>query len=331
MNWNQIFGRRFFFKHLILILMMASLSACGGGGGDDDGGNNFSIDVVGGLEGSVKDALTGDLISFAAIFVGDRVDVTGDAGTYTLGDLSIGDRAVTAIRSGYQTFSGTAVVSKGIVNGFDIKMVPSDSTDSVSPSVPQDLALSIDVIPGTPNNQVTLTWSPSTDDVDVIGYQVYRNNALFATTVKTSFVDADLNVCYQVSAFDEAGNESALSGEVCNGTPDITPPVTTITSAPIDPTNATDATFTFSADEASTFECDLDGSGFSSCISPKTYTGLAESPHIFNVRATDLAANTGTAAVHGWVIDITPPVTTIISGPVDPTNAIDATFTFSAN
>ena len=47
MNWNQIFGSRFFFKHLILISMLASLSACGGGGGDDDGDDvSANCDVV---------------------------------------------------------------------------------------------------------------------------------------------------------------------------------------------------------------------------------------------------------------------------------------------
>ena len=113
---------------------------------------------------------------------------------------------------------------------------------------------------------------------------------------------------------------------------DQTAPNTSIGSTPSDPTNATGATFTFSATETgSTFECELDGGGFSSCASPKSYASLAEGSHTFKVRATDVAGNTDASpAQFTWTVDTTPPNTSIGSTPNDPTNATGATFTFSS-
>ena len=112
---------------------------------------------------------------------------------------------------------------------------------------------------------------------------------------------------------------------------DQTAPNTSIGSTPNDPTNATGATFTFSATETgSTFECELDGGGFTSCTSPEGYAGLAEGSHTFKVRATDVAGNTDASpAQFTWTVDTSAPNTSIGSTPNDPTNATGATFTFS--
>ena len=88
---------------------------------------------------------------------------------------------------------------------------------------------------------------------------------------------------------------------------DTTPPDTRITSGPSGTVSSRSATFTFSSTEAgSTFKCRLDGSAFRRCTSPKTYTGLAEGPHTFKVRAIDAAGNPDpTAAKRSWKIDST--------------------------
>jgi hypothetical protein len=96
-------------------------------------------------------------------------------------------------------------------------------------------------------------------------------------------------------------------------TPDTTPPETTITSGPSGTTNSTSATFEFSANEPSTFECSLDDGGFATCSSPESYTGLGEGSHSFRVRATDAAGNTDpTAAEQGWTV--APNITLTASG-----------------
>ncbi len=77
--------------------------------------------------------------------------------------------------------------------------------------------------------------------------------------------------------------------------PDTQAPQTTITSGPSAPIAGNSATFTFISSEAGTFQCRLDSvaeEDWSACDSPQTYTGLADGPHSFEVRATDQAGNT---------------------------------------
>ena len=116
-------------------------------------------------------------------------------------------------------------------------------------------------------------------------------------------------------------------------TVDTTAPNTTISSAPANPTNATAASFEFSSNEAgSSFECQLDGGGYSACSSPKSYTGLADGSHTFQVRAIDAVGHPdATPASHSWTVDTAAPETSITSGPADPTVETDAVFVFEAN
>jgi hypothetical protein len=109
-------------------------------------------------------------------------------------------------------------------------------------------------------------------------------------------------------------------------------PTASITGAPSDPSNDPSPTFTFTADEAgSTFECDLDGAGFSACTSPHDLTGLTDGSHTFTVRAVDAAGNTGPNDNHVWTVDLSPPETTIASGPSDPTTDTFADFAFDSS
>jgi hypothetical protein len=97
-------------------------------------------------------------------------------------------------------------------------------------------------------------------------------------------------------------------------TVDTTPPETTIGSGPpTGPSNTLAPTFTFSASEGgSSFECNLDDAGWSSCPSPQTYNGLADGEHSFAVRAVDALGNTDpTPASRSFSLDTTAPETTI--------------------
>ena len=126
-----------------------------------------------------------------------------------------------------------------------------------------------------------------------------------------------------------------FTGEVY--TVDRTPPDTSITAYPSNPTSSTSPSFTFTGDDGSgvgglTFECDLDGGGFSACSSPKSYTSLAAGSHTFQVKAKDSLGNVDlTPAAYTWVVDTTAPDTSITSYPSNPTNSASATFNFSGN
>ncbi len=76
-------------------------------------------------------------------------------------------------------------------------------------------------VPGKPvagtitTTSVALSWAPSTDDVAVTGYRIYRNGTAEATSPTASFTDTGLTPAtvykYRVAAFDAAGNQSAKS------------------------------------------------------------------------------------------------------------------------
>ena len=84
---------------------------------------------------------------------------------------------------------------------------------------------------------------------------------------------------------------------------DTTPPNTTISSGPSDPTTSTSASFAFSSSESgSTFECKLDSGTYAGCTSPKSYSGLRIGQHTFSVRATDAAATPTPPATRTWTI-----------------------------
>jgi hypothetical protein len=67
---------------------------------------------------------------------------------------------------------------------------------------------------------VKVTWTASTDNVGVAGYNIYRNGVLCAGTSEedTFFVDSELSSCvtytYTVSAYDASENESDESEPV---------------------------------------------------------------------------------------------------------------------
>jgi hypothetical protein len=114
------------------------------------------------------------------------------------------------------------------------------------------------------------------------------------------------------------------------GGPDTTPPVATIESGPAGPTNDPTPTFTFSANEpGSSFECQLDGGGFSGCSSPYTAASLPDGAHEFAVRATDLATNTGAAATRGFSVDTAAPSSGASSTPETTSKTISVSYTAS--
>jgi outer membrane biosynthesis protein TonB len=109
---------------------------------------------------------------------------------------------------------------------------------------------------------------------------------------------------FSVRGTDKAGNvgQPASAGWTYVP-PDTIAPSVSITGGPSGSTTETSATFTFSADEAgSTFQCSLDGSAFTGCQSPASYSSLPPGSHSFSAKATDQAGNTGAPATRTWTI-----------------------------
>ena len=121
-------------------------------------------------------------------------------------------------------------------------------------------------------------------------------------------------------------------------TVDRTAPDTSLTGGPSEGGTITDPTPSFSfngSGSPSSFECSMDGGGYSSCSSPHTPGSLGNGPHTFRVRAKDPAGNVDpTPAARSFTVtgapppDTTPPDTSIVSGPAEGSGSADTTPTF---
>ncbi len=107
---------------------------------------------------------------------------------------------------------GSATITLARLSGCTVSTTPPPSGDTVAPSVPGGLALSV---VGT---TISLSWGLSTDNTGVAGYRLTRNGTVrTTTTIDTTFLDTGLaagSYTYTVAAFDAAGNTSAQSSSV---------------------------------------------------------------------------------------------------------------------
>ena len=87
-----------------------------------------------------------------------------------------------------------------------------EKVDTQAPTTPSGLAAEVSGL------QVNLAWQPSSDNVGVTGYTIYRDGGFAGTTAATSFIDnsveASRTYSYSVEAKDAAGNISGRSAAV---------------------------------------------------------------------------------------------------------------------
>ncbi|RUT36321.1 alpha-amylase [Paenibacillus zeisoli] len=117
----------------------------------------------------------------------------------------------------YAILRGTEADGAGSFVVDDMKFSSGDPGDTQAPSTPASLAST-----GSTATSVSLSWTASTDNVDVSGYEIYRNGTKVGTSTTPSFTDTGLTEAtsykYTVKAYDAAGNLSAASNEVTVGT-----------------------------------------------------------------------------------------------------------------
>ena len=169
--------------------------------------------------------------------------------------------------------------------------------DTQAPTAPTSLAAS-----GTTSTTTNLTWTASTDNVGVTGYDVYQGAALIATVATTSYnvtgLTAGTAYAFSVYAKDAAGNVSAASNvvNVTTLTPD--------TQAPSAPTNltasgttssSTNLAWTASTDNVAVTGYDVyRGATLLTTVATTSYgvTGLtASTAYSFTVYARDASGN----------------------------------------
>ncbi|MFC1432014.1 discoidin domain-containing protein [Streptacidiphilus sp. N1-3] len=97
-------------------------------------------------------------------------------------------------------------------NSNTVTRTGSSPVDTTPPTAPGNLAYT-----SPASGQIKLTWTASTDNVGVTGYDVYRNGALATTVTGLTYTDSQpdtATVSYYVRAHDAAGNQSANSNTV---------------------------------------------------------------------------------------------------------------------
>jgi hypothetical protein len=142
-------------------------------------------------------------------------------------------------------------------------------------------------------------------------------------TTQPSGIASGYCYLYTLTGTDNVGNTTSISTTV---TIDASAP--SITTEPSNPSANSAPSFSFTHIEtAYTFECQLDGGGFSACLSGKSYSALSNGSHTFQVEAVDAQGNPTTAASYTWTVDNSAP--TITAKPANPSSSTSPSFSFT--
>lgn len=172
-------------------------------------GERFVIAAVGGSYSNTMTSMSGWTNSFMELHddrtvlgagTRDSLGVATRQGTFTAGQTL---NTTVTWDSGLQPESQTAIIAAFNIGALDV----------APPSVPQNVTIS-----GRSDTSLTVTWSASTDDVVVQGYEVQVNGSAVGDTSGTGYsvynLSEDTSYSVRVRAYDTAGNYSALSGAV---------------------------------------------------------------------------------------------------------------------
>src|SRR6476660_2845907 len=184
--------------------------------------------------------------------------------------------------------------------------------------------------PPSSSSDATPTFAFSANEATPGGFECKLDNGTFAACTSPTTLGPTLDGShpFTVRATDAAGNTGQAS---YTWTIDTVAPTVTLGTKPPNPSNDPTPTFSFSAGEASTFQCQLAAAAFAPCTSPTTLGSTADGSHTYTFKATDAAGNTGPVTSYVWTIDTVAPTVTLSIKPPNPTNDTTPDFAFSAN
>jgi hypothetical protein len=238
----------------------------------------------------------------------------------------------------------TSPFSKALSDGTHSFSVRAISASGESDTTPAEHLWSIDTVAPI----TTLTEAPPAADNSTMVHFSFMANEMYAS-FECSLDGAPFAPCrngdefgpvgdgphsFSVAAKDRAGNLDS-SPAIHTWSVDTSTPDTTLLSGPVGNTGTGDATFTFLSPDAgpgATFECSLDGAGFTACTSPAAYSGLDMAVHTFSVRVKDATGNFDpTPATRTWTVDLTAPETTLTDPPSGTVSMASALISFTSN
>ncbi|MBC7891903.1 MAG: fibronectin type III domain-containing protein [Sphingobacteriaceae bacterium] len=173
--------------------------------------------------------------------------------------------------------------------------------DTQAPTAPTNLAAS-----NLTSTGCTLTWTASTDNVGITGYELFRNATAIGTVTATSFAATGLNAgttyTFTVKAKDAAGNTSAASNAVSVSPPDTQAPSvpTGLAASAITQTSFT-LTWAASSDNVGVTGYELfrngTAAGTTTTATTVNVTGLtAATTYSFTLKSRDAAGNISAAS-----------------------------------
>jgi hypothetical protein len=232
--------------------------------------------------------------------------------------------------TGNGTISATVAASaaQDAAGNFSAASTSSDNTVTLDTTAP---ATTLTSTTSNPTNDPTGDFAFTATEIGVT-FECRVDDGAFTVCLSphSTKLLVDGSHTFTVRAVDAAGNVDPIPAGF-TWIVDTTPPDTTLSSTPSNPTNSSTGTFTFTGTESGeTFQCRLGAGAFALCASGHVIAGLADGSHTFTVRAVDAAGNVdSTPASYTWVVDTTAPLVTInqAAGQVDPTGAGTITFT----
>lgn len=186
-------------------------------------------------------------VFFVAVFAGFLTQITF---AQTGGLAPLTNTTSTSMFGIATTTSGGMVTAT--TSNPDTGVVPPVNLDTTPPTHPVPYAPKISA------SAIYLSWASSTDNVGVIGYVIYRNDAVVGTTQALSFIDSSgltpgVLYTYHITAYDSASNMSVQNIAVPATIPlsvatvDITPP--TISQVRVENVVGTAATLRWYTDD----------------------------------------------------------------------------------
>lgn len=137
--------------------------------------------------------------------------------------IGLGSTSLSFLNSSGIAEVATATNILGTSNGATYNIV-----DTTAPSTPSAVTAG-----ATTATSIPMSWTASSDNVGVSGYNIYRNGTKIGSSTTTNYTDSGLSpstsYTYRVSAYDAAGNTSPQStAKAISTLPDTTAPSTPV-------------------------------------------------------------------------------------------------------